>query len=62
MPTGAAWVKRELLGDYSVSTALSVYTYRWNGATYKLAKAEKTATYRTDSFNPDKSTAGDPCQ
>lgn len=61
VPTGAAWVKRERLGDYPVSTALMVYTYRWNGSTYKLATTERIVTYDSKSFNPEKCTPDEPC-
>jgi hypothetical protein len=61
LPTGAAWVKRERLGDYPVSTALMVYTYRWDDATYKLAKTEEVVTYRSNSFNPEKCPQDNPC-
>jgi hypothetical protein len=61
VPTGAAWVKRERLGDYPASTALMVYTYRWNGVTYKLATAKKIVTYDSDSFSPENCTSDKPC-
>ena len=61
VPTGAAWVKRKRLGDYPVSTALMVYTYRWSGSTYKLATTERIVTYDSKSFNPEKCTTDKPC-
>ncbi len=61
MPTGAAWVKRDRLGDYPASTALMVYTYRWNGSTYGLAKTKRVVTYASQSFNPVKCTMDNPC-
>jgi hypothetical protein len=61
VPTGPAWVKRERLGDYPVSTALMVYRYRWDGTTYKLATAQKVITYKSDTFNPEKCTSDKPC-
>jgi hypothetical protein len=62
VPTAAAWVKREGVGNYQVSTALMVYTYRWNGATYKLARARRIATYESETFNSQVCTFGKPCQ
>ncbi len=61
VPTGAAWVKRERLGDYPASTALMVYTYRWSGSTYELATTERIVTYDSKSFNPEKCTMDKPC-
>ena len=62
VPTGAAWVGREPFGDYPASTALMVYTYRWNGVTYKLGAAKRIVTYQSDSFNPEKCTSDKPCR
>jgi hypothetical protein len=64
IPTGAAWVarKRDDPGSaYPVSTALKVYTYRWNGAEYKLAATQKLVTYDSVTLNPEKCTIDAPC-
>jgi hypothetical protein len=61
VPTGAAWVKRERLGDYPVSTALIVYTFRWDGVTYRLATTERIVTYESNDFNPKRCTSENPC-
>lgn len=61
VPTAAAWVRRERLGNYPVSTALMVYTYRWTGVTYKLATSERIVTYDSKRFNPEKCTPDKPC-
>jgi hypothetical protein len=62
VPTGAAWLKRDRLGDYPVSTALLLYTYRWNGTTYALATTNRVVTYESTTFNPEKCPQDRPCQ
>jgi hypothetical protein len=61
VPTGVAWVKRETMGDYPISTALAVYTYRWNGVTYKLAASERILTYESNTLNPELCPEDKPC-
>ena len=61
VPTGAAWVKQDRLGDYPIPTALMVYTYRWDGATYRLAIAKRTVTYESQTLNPETCTRDNPC-
>jgi len=62
VPTGPAWVKRrQPLGSYPISTAIIVYTYRWNGGSYKLAMSNRVVTYRSKSFGEEQCPSDRPC-
>jgi len=47
---------------YPISTALMMYTYRWNGSgLYRLATTQKLVTYNSETLNPQKCTIDEPC-
>jgi hypothetical protein len=64
IPTGPAWIKPRSgkpEDAYPISTTLTVYTYRWDGNTYRLAKEQGVVTYSSGTITPDKCTAAEPC-
>jgi hypothetical protein len=65
VPTEAAWIVRKKddpdSGAYPVSTALMVYTYRWNSSAHKLATTQKVVTYSSATLNSEKCTMVEPC-
>jgi hypothetical protein len=64
IPTGPAWIKPRLGGQddaYPISTTLTIYTYRWDGKTYRLAREQEVVTYRSETITPDKCFSAEPC-
>jgi hypothetical protein len=63
VPTGPAYIVSDVdrKSSYPISTALAQYTYRWNGSTFKLAKAEEISTFRSDILSAERCTIERPC-